>query len=65
MKFSSVTSKLSLLETIQVEKFSDVKTGDVILAEVLSKNTDYPYLEQTDGELYTLEVGDKIIGAHA
>jgi hypothetical protein len=62
MKFSSVTSKLNLMNTIQVEKFCDVKTGDVILAEVLSQNPAYPYLEKIDGELSTLEIGDKIIG---
>ncbi len=62
MKFSSATTKLSLTENLQVEKFSDVKTGDVILAEVLSQNSAYPYLEQTDGELSRLEIGDKIIG---
>lgn len=62
MKFSSVTSKLKLIDTLLVEKFSEANTGDVILAEVLSKNSAYPYLEQTDGELATLEVGDKIIG---
>ena len=49
--------------TIQVEQFSAVSTGDVILAEVLSVNSVYPYLEQVDGALTTLEVGDKIIGA--
>ncbi len=62
MKFSSVTSKLDLKNTIQIKQFSEVKTGDVIMAEVLSQNAAYPYLEQTDGELSTLEVGDKIIG---
>ena len=63
MKFSSVTSKLNLLETLQVEKLPSVKTGDVILVEVLSTNTAYPYLEQVSGELTTLKVGDKIVGA--
>lgn len=62
MKFSSVTSKLELSNRIQVEKFSTAKTGDVILAEVLSQNAAYPYLEKTDGELSTLEIGDHIIG---
>ena len=62
MKFSSVTSKLALTSSIQVEKFSDVKTGDVILAQVLTQNPNYPYLEQTDGELSQLEIGDKIVG---
>lgn len=63
MKFSSVTYKLNLGKNFQVEKISEVKTGDVILTEVLTKNSVYPYIEEIDGKLSILEIGDKIIGA--
>lgn len=71
MKCSSVVSKLDLKLDLKqdktglpaVKKYTQGKTGDVVLVEVMSKNTVYPYLEQTDGTLSIVEVGDKIIGA--
>jgi len=63
MKFSSVTVKLNLTTTLQTEKLSAAKTGNVILTEVLSCNSAYPYLEERDGKLTTLAIGDRLVGA--
>ncbi|MEW6736594.1 MAG: hypothetical protein AB1489_35215 [Acidobacteriota bacterium] len=62
MKIGSSTLKLSLKAPFNTKQLQHAQIGDVIIAEVLSENPAYPYLEQPNGELTKLSVGDNIVG---
>lgn len=62
LKISSSTARLALATPLQTRFMTSARAGDLIIAEVLSENPSYPYLEQTDGSLTELKVGDQIIG---
>jgi hypothetical protein len=62
VKIGSSTLKLWLEAPFNTEHLQHAEVGDVIIAEVLTENPAYPYLEQPDGVLTKLSVGDKIAG---
>lgn len=62
MKFGSATFKLGLSETLKYEPLPVGNVGDVVVCEVMSENASYPYLEQTDGTMTKVNVGDRIVG---
>lgn len=61
MKFSSAIAKLNLTQ-IEVAPCIEAHVGDVILAKVLTKNSAYPHIEDCNGELSRLAIGDLIVG---
>jgi hypothetical protein len=62
VKIGSSTLKLWLEAPFNTEYLQHAEVGDVIIAEVLSENPNYPYLELPNGVLEKLSVGDKIAG---
>lgn len=63
MKFGSATVRLGLKGHPKTQHVHHARVGDVVLVEVLTENPKYPYLEQPNGVLTKLRVGDHVVGA--
>jgi len=62
MIYSSSTSRVTFEAAPRIEARREARAGDVVVAEVLTENPAYPHLEQVDGSLARLRIGDRIVG---
>lgn len=62
MIFGSATTRLDLSHPVQYQPKPTAEVGDLVVAEVLTENPAYPYLEQPDGTMHRLHTGDRIVG---
>jgi hypothetical protein len=62
VKMGSSTLKLRLEAPLKIQYIPYARVGDVVVVEVLSENSRYPNLENPDGSLAKLSVGDRVAG---